>query len=196
MIITVDTDILDEYRMTPNDYVYLAALMEDKEPMKNIYLKLNIKHLTMKGFIEIHDGDAYITDKTREMFKIPREGFVSPKINLGFSSPDSMKSLAEKYRSYFPKGVRSGGYLVRGTKESCEKKLKAFIRKYPDYDESIILEATKRYINRKAKEAYTHMKLAPYFIEKDGISMLAAECEELISEGTDGRSDDDWGKDV
>lgn len=197
MIITIDTEILDEHLMTPDEYVYLARLMADTEALKKILLKVDGKKLVRRGYIEIDDGVAYLTDKTRELFKIPREGFVTPKVELHVAaSAENIKQLAEKYRNLFPTGVRSGGYLVRGTAESCEKKLKSFRRKYPDYDEAIILQATKNYVDRKAREAYNHMKLAPYFIEKDGISMLAAECEELLANGTTGRSDDDWGKDV
>lgn len=197
MIITIDTEILDEHLIRPDEYVYLARLMADTNALKKVMLNIDGKKLVRRGYIEIDDGQAYLTDKSRELFKIPREGFVTPKVDIEVVTKDSnIKEFAKKYQALFPVGVRSGGYLVRGTAQSCENKLKSFRRKYPDYDEAIILQATKNYVDRKAREAYNHMKLAPYFIEKDGISMLAAECEELLANGTTGRSDDDWGKDV
>jgi hypothetical protein len=197
MIITIDTEILDEHLIRPDEYVYLARLMAETDALKKVLLNVDGKKLVRRGYIEIDDGQAYLTEKTRELFKIPREGFVTPKIDLDVAvSEENIKELAKKYQSIFPVGIRSGGYLVRGTAQSCESKLKSFRRKYPDYDEAIILQATQSYVDRKAREAYNHMKLAPYFIEKDGISMLAAECEELLAKGATGRSDDDWGKDV
>tara|TARA_R100001463_G_scaffold26997_6_gene62854 strand:- start:6541 stop:7134 length:594 start_codon:yes stop_codon:yes gene_type:complete len=197
MIITIDTEMLDKYTIRPDEYVYLSKLLADNALLSKVLLRVDGKKMVRMGFVEIDDGQAFLTDKARDLFKMPREGFITPKIDLSeLTSSSNIKDLSKKYRELFPVGVRSGGYLVRATSESCEKKLKAFLRKYSDYDEAIILEATKRYIDRKARVSYMHMKLAPYFIEKDGISMLAAECEELISEGTDGRSDDDWGKDV
>jgi len=197
MIITIDTEMLDKYTIRPDEYVYLSKLLTDNELLTKVMLRVDGKKMIRMGFIEIEDGQAYLTDKARDLFKMPREGFVTPRVDLvELTSSSNIKELSKKYRNLFPTGVRSGGYLVRATAESCEKKLKAFLRKYSDYDEAIILKATEKYIQRKSRESYMHMKLAPYFIEKDGISMLASECEELISEGTDGRGDDDWGKDV
>ena len=173
MIITIDTEMLDKYTIRPDEYVYLSKLLTDNELLTKVMLRVDGKKMIRMGFIEIEDGQAYLTDKARDLFKMPREGFVTPRVDLvELTSSSNIKELSKKYRNLFPTGVRSGGYLVRATAESCEKKLKAFLRKYSDYDEAIILKATEKYIQRKSRESYMHMKLAPYFIEKDGHQCL------------------------
>ena len=94
----------------------------------------------------------------------------------------NLEKFAEDYRNIFPKGVFSGGYMVRGDKHGIRKKLKRFLENYPEYTQEQILEATKRYVNEMRLKGYAYMRLAHYFIEKDGNSELASYCE-LVKDG-------------
>lgn len=85
----------------------------------------------------------------------------------------------QEYRDLFPIGVKSGGFPVRGDLKGCTKKMERFLEDYPEYDKEIILKATKSYVDKKRLENYAYMQLAHYFIKKDDISSLAAECENL-----------------
>ncbi len=84
----------------------------------------------------------------------------------------------ESWCEIFPKGVKSGGYYVKSNAQDCLKKMIKFI-KVRKYSKEQIFQATKNYIDRKAKENYAYMMRADYFIEKDGVSALASECENI-----------------
>ena len=45
------------------------------------------------------------------------------------------------------------------------------------------MEATKSYLNEQSIKGYTYSKLAPYFIEKRGMSVLSGECEHILETG-------------
>ena len=60
------------------------------------------------------------------------------------------------------------------------------------YTKKQIFEATQNYIDRKAKENYSYMMKAEYFIEKDGVSTLATEIDNLGEEDMD----DNWTRNV
>ena len=75
---------------------------------------------------------------------------------------------------------------MKSNKEDCLKKMIKFL-KIRKYTKKQIFEATQNYIDRKAKENYSYMMKAEYFIEKDGISALASEIDNLGEE-----EDADW----
>ena len=99
---------------------------------------------------------------------------------LGLDShTDNLIKLAEELRELFPKGIKSGGYPVRSSVYDIADKLKKFMKKY-SYSNEVILKATKQYLKRKEAENWNFTQIAVYFIEKNGISTLAAECENLV----------------
>ena len=100
------------------------------------------------------------------------------KVKEKFST--ELTKLAEDYYEIWPRGIVSGNGPVRNSPQACKEKLKAFLKEY-SYSSEIILQATKNYVNRMKQEGFKYMKHAPYFISKDGISMLAAECELVVS---------------
>lgn len=99
-------------------------------------------------------------------------------IELFADGVDEFVKFAEEYRNLFPVGVRSGGYLVRDDLPSIINKLRKFTKSHK-YTKDQILEATRRYIERKRMENWSFMKTASYFISKDNTSVLGAECEAL-----------------
>lgn len=126
-------------------------------------LDINYDKLETLGFIKIIDNDIVLRDKANLLFS---------------TSSDNIMELVREYRSLFPTGVRTGGYLVRSDEATVANKLRKFL-KNNKYSKEQILAATKNYIERKRIEGWKYMKTASYFIYKDNESTLAAECENL-----------------
>jgi hypothetical protein len=126
-------------------------------------------HLSLesRGFVKVIGGrykDISIRDLGLEL--------------IGQSKSDTIIELAEKIREMFPKGVKSGGKLVRSSSADIADKLRKFFKKHK-YTQEQVLEATKRYLNEFRRKDWAYMQAAVYFIEKDGSSTLAAECDNL-----------------
>lgn len=83
----------------------------------------------------------------------------------------------ERWYNLFPKGIKSGGKLLRSDKAGCAKKMEKFIKDH-NFSPSLILRATEDYLNERAAENYKFCKTATYLIDKRGEgSELAALCE-------------------
>ena len=91
----------------------------------------------------------------------------------------------EEWYSFFPKGVKSGGYPVRSGLTGCRTKMFKFLKKNK-FNKDTILLATKLYIKEMEKVNYSFMSLAHYFIEKDGKSILEAYCEQVLDKQESG----------
>lgn len=115
------------------------------------------------------DGECQITGKGLELIGRP------------FPAITGFVPFIDAFRELFPKGIRSGGYLVKGSKGGCVRKMKKFLDTHPEYSQEVILKATKAYVDRKSKEGWKFMSLAHNFIEKDSVSQLEVECENIMS---------------
>jgi len=109
------------------------------------------------------------------------EGWIFRKKTLdmfnGLNSVSSVDTLAERIRDLFPKGLKSGGYLVKSSLKDIKDKLKKFQKDYK-YSDEVIIKGTKTYITEMQKNGYAYMMLAKYFILKqDKGSTLADYCE-------------------
>jgi hypothetical protein len=168
----------------------------------NINNKINIYQTLMLWFIE--NNDLYTAKKYVDAFGVFEELQLDYLLNEQYVVGDKYDfnslSVTNKYRNLhkkkdsdvdqwidewfelFPKGIKSGGYYtVRCDKQGCIKKLRNFIKNNPEFDKSIIIQATKNYVNEAALQGYAYMKTAPYFIEKSGVSLLAGFCEAIIN---------------
>lgn len=97
---------------------------------------------------------------------------------------EPLETWFDSWYNLFPQGVKSGGYLVKSGKQICQKKLNTFIKTHPEFTKEQILEATKRYISDFQKANYAYMKIAPYFIEKGGVSTLEDYCNNSNTDTT------------
>lgn len=120
----------------------------------------------------------YAKDNFYEISYQYNKALFPTKSEVQVKVPD-ISELVEEYRNIFPKGNNSQGYPYKGDKMGCTAKLKRFKKTYPEYSNDTILSATKRYVNEKRKDGFAYMKLAHYFIEKNGVSDLAALCEQI-----------------
>jgi hypothetical protein len=167
-----------------NKNIDIICDYHDVEPYTN-YI---ISNLTQKQFIcrivqnenkisleDLYSNNLRLTSKGELIFK----EFVK-------SAPSNEKlipykvSWIEEYYDLFPKGIKSGGFYVRSSIQDCSNKMNKFIIDNPQFTKDIILEATKNYINDCKARNYDKMKLAPYFIIKDGTSMLSGYCEAYV----------------
>lgn len=165
-----------------NSFAYIIFIMLFSE---------DVHEETIKDFINSSD----ITDLNIIIKSFEKRGLLkiigTDPINLslrplgleliGEEKVDDIIELASKIRELFPKGVKSGGYLVRSSEGDIADKLRKFFKKHK-YSHEKVLKATENYVNRKRNEGWAYMQRAIYFIEKDGSSNLAAECDNLESE--------------
>lgn len=80
--------------------------------------------------------------------------------------------LQEVLTELFPKGRKNGtNNYWRGNSTNVQYKLRNFLKKYGNFDDPVIVEATKNYISSFGQNT-TLMRTLPYFIEKDGTSDL------------------------
>jgi uncharacterized protein (DUF2344 family) len=82
----------------------------------------------------------------------------------------------------FPKGKKNkAGHYIKSDKDLCEKKLLKIISKNKQtYTKEIIFQATSRYVKDKENENFEYASKAPFFVEKDGVSILSSYCENLL----------------
>ena len=78
-----------------------------------------------------------------------------------------IEDLANTLREMYPNGKIPGtSYYYRGNKADIVRKLKSFFRRYGEYTNEQIIEATQRYID-SFNGNYIYLKLLKYFIWKD-----------------------------
>jgi hypothetical protein len=139
----------------------------------------------IKGeFIYTHQA---VTSETIAVAGVSEEQLAKPVNN------DDVEVWIDEWIDIFPRGVKSGGRLLRGDKISCLRKMKMFLKEYP-YKRDTILEATRKYINSKREEGFQYTRCAVYFIYRidssrsDKISDLATWCEQALHEQSEGNT--------
>lgn len=85
------------------------------------------------------------------------------------SKDDVIQSLAENMRALFPPGIKPGtSQTWRANVTDISRRLRKFQTRYPQYDVTKILDATKRYV-QSFNGHYEFMRTLKYFIWKDDI---------------------------
>lgn len=140
--------------------------------------------LTEKGEILLDETEEYFTNLDIAMTD------VSLITQLDEAEKDeekvsSLNQLVEAFIELFPKGIKNrAGYYIRGNKEDIRTKLIAFMRKYK-YSHEVILKATTKYLNKQKNDGYAFCMLSNFFIMKNGVSLLATECEAVMNNSGD-----------
>jgi hypothetical protein len=152
-------------------------MLDDNMSSKRMILQYY--DLLRRGFVE--EG------ADRKSFSLTKEGadFIG-KIQEFFEEPAIQTTVSElpledwfdEWMELWPKGVKTGGKLIRSDKKDCLDKMKKFIKKYNHSSETII-SVTKEYLDEFSRQNYQYIKSATYFIDKRGEgSELAARCQE------------------
>lgn len=176
MRILINMNILIQQKLSTDQYLLLltvkspglmAPYITEYQAYQPFYEE-DIKSLIERGWL-VKNGEEFSLENLHltEKFRI----FVS-----------SVSDWIDEWYDLWPKGMKSGGYYVRTDKQGCQKKLEKFVQRH-SYNKDEIIEATKRYITRCLNTG-SMIKLAPNFIEKDGISVLVGECEALSLDST------------
>lgn len=174
MIITINLKKLSKANITPNEVFYLIGLYQN-EPVT--YYQ-DLTNLEKEGYIK-----RFIDEETSLYSIVLREPALKLLKTLSIDGSANIEIFVKEYRDLFPIGVKTGGQPVRGDKADCIAKMKDFKRKY-DFTNEEILEATRVYLTIKKKESYKFTQTAHSYILKDGISSLAAMCEDIRLNGT------------
>jgi hypothetical protein len=167
---TKDTDIICDYHDIEPYTSYILTNLTNKQLISRIVE--NNRSISLE---DLYSNNLRLTSKGELIFK----EFVK-------SAPSNEKLVPykvawiEEYYDLFPKGIKSGGFYVRSSIQDCSNKMFKFLNDNPQFTKDIILEATKSYIKDCEARNYDKMKLAPYFIVKDGTSMLSGYCEAYV----------------
>tara|TARA_R110002012_G_scaffold74735_1_gene189376 strand:+ start:1950 stop:2513 length:564 start_codon:yes stop_codon:yes gene_type:complete len=172
----VDINLLVENNLTPDEFVFLYYLA--KGQIYSVNLVTDYDKMEASGFIK--QGER-IHIRKRGIDLVNNE---KPVVKQESKFVDTVPDWIEEWRGLFPKGIKTAGYSVRGTKGGCVKKMKKFIREHKDTTKEQIFKATERYVEEKRRVRYGYMRIADYFIEKDGGSLLESYVEQLDSNET------------
>lgn len=172
----VDINLLVESNLTPDEYVFLYFLA--KGQIYSVNLITDYDKMEQEGFIK--QGER-IHIRKRGIDLINNE---KPVRKTEIKSVDTSVEWINEWRELFPKGIKTAGYAIRGTRGGCIKKMKKFIREHKEVTKEQIFKATKLYVEEKRRVRYAYMRIADYFIEKDGGSLLESYIEQLDDNDT------------
>jgi len=170
-MINLDPEILNKEDVSPNVYSILACLYHGKNPKEVFKVIPDGTYITV-------ETSGYVRENPTSQSSYPY-ALTGKGMSL-FEDTSPFATFVEEYRNLFPKGVKSGnGTPIRGDKQGVSKKMEWFLRTYTEYSKSTILAATKLYVEQMQRKAYAYMTQADYLINKDGVSKLAALCEDF-----------------
>jgi len=171
MTINLNLELLAEKSLSPNEFCILYCVYNKKNPKDELCCVPDETYFTITK-------SAFLRENPNSTSTFPYS-LTGEGLNL-FESSDSFMDFVESYRNLFPKGVKSGnGTPIKGDKQGVAKKMEWFIRTYPEYSKTTILNAAKLYVEQAQRRGYTYMVQADYLINKDGLSKLAAMCEDF-----------------
>lgn len=144
--------------------------------------------LTKEGieFVEYIKGEFVLTHQLVDSSTLAVAGVEPAQLDKPIDE-NNLDVWIDEWIDIFPRGIKSGGRLVRGDKISCLRKMRVFMKEYP-YTKETILQATRNYIASKRDENFAYTRCAVYFIYRvetsrsDKISDLATWCDQAIHE--------------
>ncbi len=150
--------------------------------------------LTKEGieFVEYVKGEFTMTNQIVTGETIAVAGINPEQLEGKSLDINDPMNWIDEWVDIFPRGVKSGGRLLRGDKLSCMRKMRVFLREYPGYSKEIIMQATRNYIESKRNEGFAYTRCAVYFIYRvdssrsDKVSDLATWCDQAIHEQSEG----------
>lgn len=195
----VDVEKLIDTGIDINDYLFCQFVCHNEKQMFDFYLeqfdrffdKSSINNLIDKGLLYLEEpakGYTFTNIKVSDTFI---DIFIEP-IKLRKASKTKSKDEIEWFEEWYslwPRGIKSGGYPVKGDRKGCIKKLVKFTNEHPEFGKDIIIKATKDYVDSCKLNRYNYMKLAHFFIYKDNMSTLASYCEQIQEKVNNGTYD-------
>lgn len=173
--------------ITPNSYYVLHCIKNAVIPCSFVNKELEKSRLVSDGWL---NEDLTLTDKSI-IFTTEIDGFFKKSKKktssnlLGNNFMDNIKS----YNEMFPNTKLSSGKYARSNPKNLESAFRWFFENY-DYDWSIILSATTKYVGEYKMSNYNYMRTSQYFVRKQAVdktwdSDLANYCELVINKPDD-----------
>lgn len=199
MEITLNKDRIEESGLTIQETLLLIGISNNARP--------DYQSLLDKGYISptyktIHTSERdsvvrdfyYITDKGKLVLNT-----VILDSDKVVGDPKIIKRLTDltpKLQELFPTGKKDGTNLYwRGNKPDIRRKLQSFFKKYEQYTDEQIIEATKSYVSSFNGD-YRFMKVLQYFIWKEVVKSGTKESVSDLASFIENRGqvteDNDW----
>lgn len=205
MCFEVDIEGLIKANININDYLLCQFIAHNDIDGFNSYIEKFGKFFTKDTIIELIDKKLLYLEESDKGFRfsnikvsnlfidtfIDKEVLVK-KLKSSITNKNNFNEIDEwfdEWYSLWPRGIKVGGYPVKGDRKGCLKRLEKFTKEYPEYSKEVILKATKDYIDLCRINRYNYMKLAHYFIYKDNVSTLASYCEAIEEKVKNGEYD-------
>lgn len=162
MKITIDDKVLEKYKLSKSQFFFMLSIqykLEDKELDSLINKKFYLSQsyaggIPQQNFFLSHSGVSMINKIILESDKIDNK------------SKSRIEELAKTLQSMFPEGRKQGTTNYwRGNLPEIKERLQAFFKKFGDYPDEIIIDATRRYLEAYS-ENQTTMRTLKYFISK------------------------------
>jgi hypothetical protein len=161
----INTNTLVRHDLRPDEYVYLYCI---QHPPKNmVRIVVSLKDLEKRGWIDFHKHTELpiLSDKAKALLSGNSPQYIQ-KIK---AECKDVPNWIELYRGLFP--VKNNAKrMLRGSRISCVNRMKAFIEEHSRAKQVItkdlIMDATKIYLSREARNNYMYTKSADYFVYK------------------------------
>lgn len=176
-------NILIKNKLSPNTFYILFCISENIVPNNGVSLELEKTRLTSAGWL---DDDGKLSDKSKELIGEINSFFkVRKKKTSASLMGDNFSEKIEDYLDIFPKFKLPSGLYARSNKRNLENNFRWFFQNY-DYDWTLIIKATKKYVAEYELKNYMYMRTSQYFIRKQNTdksydSELANYCDVIIN---------------
>ena len=168
MNFSINKETCEKNGLSMGTALYMASVY-----FNSAITKTNFIDLCKKGLIE-YDGFTVSNVPINPRLSIAgielmETIFLNSEFPPKESKEDRFILLADALRELYPKGKKEGtAYMWRDSTSVISKRLKAFTKKYGDFTDEQILEATKRYVNSFNGD-HRYMQLLKYFISKQSV---------------------------
>ena len=175
----VDVDVLMGLKMSVESYMLLWCLRYGKEDLLLDYTRKCYK-ISTDSLDELVQQEYIKAEKTEDgKYFLSTMSLLQKGIALFPEQTGGPDEWIDQWFDLSTKGVKSGGFYLRTDKNACLKKMEKFCKDHPEYTKGIIIGATKKDLDSVRIKGYEYCKLAPYFISKDGMSVLDGYCADL-----------------
>lgn len=157
MEITLDLSSLKESELTPNEFVLMKAIKSNK--LEEVYWNYSADYDNLAA-----------------------KGYISHSDNVLKSTKKEVNAFILEWLELWPKHLLPGDYRVSGNTMAVHKRMNVFLKSFKHFDQDLIMEATKRYLDKKQKENWNFTKKNVKFIYDEEGSTLEQECLALLSD--------------
>lgn len=162
MKITIDDKLLSKYKLTREQFFFMLSIahkIDDKDINSLLNQKFYISqsytgNIPQQNYFLSHDGVNMIN-------KILLESE-----HLGSDQKNRLEILAKTLQSMFPEGKKDGtNNYWRGNMPEIRDRMQMFFKRFGDYPDDTIIQATQKYIDSFGMNTRL-MKTLKYFISK------------------------------